>query len=148
MANNSPSLDRIAKIVCDSVGKMDEIGSSPPYGVRFASAAADSTSFYATVHCVKLFVRYEQEIRLEGETRTLRGVFRARLDEPAKADQTLISSFSFDGNGGAESTGNFMQSLVRGEFGDLPIKENLALLLAHDVQNFIELEATAQHTGK
>lgn len=136
LASNSGSLDRIASIVCDEVAKLDTGGSPPAFGVHFASSGPQS--FYATVHCVKLLVRYEQEIRQQGETRVLRGVFRARLDEPVKADRTVISSFSFGTNGETESTGDVIRPLIRGEFGDLSIKHNLALLLAHDVQRYLQ----------
>lgn len=146
----SDTLDRRATTVClevvPKVSPDDFPPGAAPYGVKF-DRGDDATWFSASVHRLSLVVRYAQLIDYTDGKRTLKGVFRARLDEPSKADRTLISWFSYDVNGNTWSPGNIVKPLVRLD-GAFRIRHDLATLLAHDVQRFIEVAGEVELSDK
>jgi hypothetical protein len=143
----SDTHDRRAITVClEVVPKVSPGYPGPdaaPYGVKF-ERGDDATWFRATVHRVAMIVRYEQLIECVDGERVLKGVFRARLDEPVVEDRALVSWFSFDVNGNTWSDGSVVRELVRGEFDKLFIREDLALLIANDVQRHIYVKTATK----
>lgn len=138
IAANSPALDELALRVVDEVTKLDLNAGRPPYGVVFEKING-ALKFRAKVHCVDIVVTYEQEIEKIGRQRFLSGVFRARLDEAAKVDRELVSSFRFDSGGGTTSTGDFLGDIAPGEARIRSIRDAVALILAHDVQQHLDI---------
>lgn len=149
LAANSPSLDEFAFKVFTEVAKPDTSDRLPTAGVVFSHIEGTS-SFRASVHKVDLIVRYEQEIRLVNRNRVLRGVFRARLNEPAKADQLELGSFSFDSFGTTESPGGVIHDFYKQYDKTHDVREDVAYWLAYEVQRHIEVKdrkATVSQLG-
>jgi hypothetical protein len=147
LAANSPSLDEFAVKVFTEVGKLDIPGRLTTAGVVF-SATDGTTSFRASVHKVDLVVRYEQEIRMSDGQRALRGVFRARLDEPVKADQIEVGSFSFDSFGTTESPGGVINHFYKQFDRAQSILEDVAYWLAYEVQQYIQVKPTEKREAR
>jgi hypothetical protein len=133
LASVSKALDAVALRVCE-----DLLSKTSGIEVKF-SKMDEPYTFQASIHRVKLVVRYEQIIRKQGELQTLKGAFVARLDEPFKVDQAVISSFVFDLVGNAESDGSVIQTIVE-DSSKRTIREDFTLLLAHDVQQHIRVK--------
>lgn len=138
IASVTRALDRVAITVCEEVGKNLAFSKPSDIDIRFAPGD-DTLSFRASVHRVNMLVRYEQIIRSDSGKPLLWGAFIARLDYPHRADQTVISSFLFDPAGNVESAGDVIKDIDDGS--ERTIRDDLTLLLAHDVQRFI---ATAE----
>ena len=140
LAANSPSLDEFAALVFTAVGESDPSEHLPTAGVVFS--AIDGTSgFRASVHKVDLIVRYVQEIRTTNGWRTLRGGFRACLDEPVKGDRTLIGEFWFDNFGTTDSPGGVIHNFYKQHDRAPTIREDVAYWLAYEVQRHIEVKS-------
>lgn len=134
IASISAEIDLRADMILSEILSPAEMW--PSYGVEFKRGPGH-LNFSATVHHLKLIARFGHQIERRSEHRVLKGIFRVRLDEPVRSDQTLISWFSFDSDCNAWSPGNIVQRLVRCN-GALTIKHDVALLIARDAQRYIE----------
>lgn len=136
---NSPTLDEIAVLIFNAVTSKGISGQSFEAGVQF-SAIDGTSNFRASVHKVKLLVSYEQEVHMREGTKVLAGVFRARLDEPVKADRIEISSFLFDSFGNTQSAGDVIKTIYIDPRRNHVTRANIACLLAYDVQRYIQAD--------
>lgn len=143
LAANSPSLDEFAALVFSAVSKFDASERMPVAGVVFSEVNGTS-SFRATAHKIDLIVRYEQEIRMVNGSRTLRGGFKARLDEPLKADRIVINAFWFDNFGTTDSPSDVIHNFYKQSDRADTIRADLAYWLADGVQQHIQVAATEQ----
>jgi hypothetical protein len=133
LASVSKALDAVAAFVCE-----DLLSKQSRIDVTF-SKTDEPYTFQVSIHRIKLVVRYEQVIQNQGEWQMLKGAFVARLDEPIKADQDVISSFVFDLGGNTESTGGVIQTIVE-DPTRRTIRDDFTVLLAYDVQRHIQVK--------
>jgi hypothetical protein len=138
LASCAALFDRIATVIYGEITKEGILNDPSEHGVVITPIEGE-LSFYATVHRVKLLVRYEHMIETLECGRLLKGVFRAYLLDPLKAEKIQVSSFSFDAEKNFYSTENFIKPFIRDkDTNNFSIRQDVALLLAYDVQQYIQ----------
>jgi hypothetical protein len=141
LASVSSALDAVAALVCE-----DLLSKPSRIDVTF-SKTDEPYTFRANIHRIKLVVRYEQVIQKQGEWQMLKETFVARLDEPIKADQDVISSFVFDLGGNTESAGGVLQTIVE-DPTRRTVRDDFTMLLAHDVQQYIQVKPAEKRKAR